>query len=292
MLALKHLVFCVSVFAVYADVVFDNWKKPPDNNPDLNRKDLGAMQDAWKTIKCMANQSFYLIYSSGRGTREHYPHMSCLQVQTSDLNNTLKSAKYTSKWYDTESKTMQSSTQYVQAAKQKDYSIENIMHLGQPQRKTTSPNGTCYNLNFNFICELTGCTIYHQECWRRPFTKYSEKYVLFSNSFCHILRSLQNEDDYESCEFWLREDWLKNITIPQVVTKRGSEECPENEKESGSPSKTTYSYDSLFKELPSSCRYAFLLNCGYPTHRIYDEEDCKKICKRENAASGDAHESK
>nr|CAJ20739.1 lipocalin [Ixodes ricinus] len=224
MLALKHLVFCVSVFAVYADVVFDNWKKPPDNNPDLNRKDLGAMQDAWKTIKCMANQSFYLIYSSGRGTREHYPHMSCLQVQTSDLNNTLKSAKYTSKWYDTESKTMQSSTQYVQAAKQKDYSIENIMHL--------------------------------------------------------------------ACEFWLREDWLKNITIPQVVTKRGSEECAENEKDSGSPSKTTYSYDSLFKELPSSCRYAFLLNCGYPTHRIYDEEDCKKICKRENAASGDAHESK
>uniref|UniRef100_A0A0K8RIN3 Putative salivary lipocalin n=1 Tax=Ixodes ricinus TaxID=34613 RepID=A0A0K8RIN3_IXORI len=72
MLALKHLVFCLSVSAAYADVEFQSWKKPPDNNPDLNRKYLGAMQDAWETIKCMANQSYYLIYSSGLGTREHY----------------------------------------------------------------------------------------------------------------------------------------------------------------------------------------------------------------------------
>nr|CAJ20736.1 lipocalin [Ixodes ricinus] len=290
MLALKHLVFCLSVSAAYADVEFRSWKKPSDNNPDLNRKDLGAMQDAWKTIKCMANQSYYLIYSSGRGTRKHYPHVSCLQVQTSDLNNTLKSAKYTSKWCDTKCKTKESSTQYVQAVKQKDYSVENIMYLGQPQRKATSPNGTCYNLDFNFICGLiTGCDIYHQECWRRPFTKYSEKYVLFSNSFCHVLRSLQNEDDYESCEFWLREDWLKNVTIPQVLTKARSEESEEKEKGFDSSSKTTYSYNSLFKELPSSCRYAFLLNCGYPTYRIYDKEDCDKVDKTDKAASGDVN---
>uniref|UniRef100_A0A6B0V8A3 Putative lipocalin n=1 Tax=Ixodes ricinus TaxID=34613 RepID=A0A6B0V8A3_IXORI len=323
MLALKHLVFCVSVFAVYADVVFDNWKKPPDNNPDLNRKDLGAMQDAWKTIKCMTNQSYYLIYSSGRGTRKHYPHMSCLQVQTSDLNNTLKSAKYTSKWYDTKSKTMKSSTQSVQAVKQKDYSIENIMHLGQPQRKATSPNGTCYNLNFNFLCESGGCRIPHQECWRPRWTKYSEKYVVFSTSLCYIVRSLQDEEDYESCEFWLRGDWLKNnVTIPQVVTivkKEGSEKIEESaeneesgkseereereekeeskeskesvqcEEEPRNANKTTYLYDSLFKELPSSCRYAFLLNCGYPTYRIYDKEDCDKINKSENETSDDAN---
>uniref|UniRef100_A0A0K8RM17 Putative salivary lipocalin n=1 Tax=Ixodes ricinus TaxID=34613 RepID=A0A0K8RM17_IXORI len=291
MLALKHLVFCLSVFGAYANVEFRSWKKPPDNNPDLNREDLGAMQDAWKTIKCTANQSFYLIYSSGLGTERHYEDKTCFQVQTSDLNNTLKSAKYTSKWYDTKSKTMESSTQSVQAVKQKDYSIENNMQLGQPKRKATSPNGACYDLNFNFFCEATGCTIYHQECWRRPFIRYSEKYVLFSNSFCHILRSLQNELDSESCEFWLREDWLKNVTIPQVTAKAGSEESEEKEKEFDSSSKTTYLYNSLFKELPSSCRYAFLLNCGYPTYRMYDKEDCDKIYKRENAASGDANAS-
>ncbi|XP_042150312.1 uncharacterized protein LOC121833004 [Ixodes scapularis] len=292
MLALKHLVFCLRVFGVYADVEFQSWKKPPDNNPDLNRKDLGAMQDAWKTIKCMANQSYYLVYSNGWGTQEHYEDVTCLQVQTSDLNYTLKSAQYTSKWYNTKSKTMVSSTQYVQAVKQKDYSIENIMYLGQPQRKATSPNGTCYNLDFNFLCEANGCIIYHQECWRRPFIKYSEKYVIFSNSFCHILRALQNEEDYESCEFWLREDWLKNVTIPQVVTRAGSEENEKEKKELGSSSKTTYLYDSLFKELPSSCRYAFLLNCGYPTYRIYDREDCDNVNKRENGASDDANKCK
>uniref|UniRef100_A0A6B0V6C8 Putative lipocalin n=1 Tax=Ixodes ricinus TaxID=34613 RepID=A0A6B0V6C8_IXORI len=289
MLALKHLVFCLSVSAAYADVEFQSWERPPDNNPDLNRKDLGPMQDAWKTIKCTANQSYYLIYSSGWGTQKHYKDMRCLQVHSTDLNHTLKSANYTSKWYNTTSKRMESSTQYVQAVKQKDYSIENIMHLGQPQRKATSPNGTCYNLNFNFICELTGCTIYHQECWRRPFIRYSEKYVLFSNSFCHILRSLQNELDSESCEFWLREDWLKNVTSPQVATKAGSEESKEKEKEFDSSSKNAYLYNSLFKELPSSCRYAFLLNCGYPTHRIYDKEYCDKINETENAASRDAN---
>ncbi|CAN7998199.1 unnamed protein product [Ixodes pacificus] len=288
MLALKHLVFCLSVFAVYADVEFKSWKKPPDNNPDLNRKNLGAMQDAWETIKCMANQSYYLIYSSGWGTQEHYKYVKCLQVQSSDLNHTLKSASYSSKWYNTESKDRESSTQYVQAVKQLDYSIENIMHLGRPQRKATSPNGTCYNLYFNFICKSSGCLIYHQECWQKMFTEYSEKYVLFENSICFILRSLQDDKGYESCEFWMSEDWLKKNVLPKVTTKVESEKSEKNEK-SGSADKTTYLYDSLFKKLPSSCRYAFLLNCGYPKYRIYDEEDCNKIKKKENAASGDAN---
>ncbi|CAN8022050.1 unnamed protein product, partial [Ixodes persulcatus] len=294
MLALKHLVFSLSVSAAYADVEFQSWKKPPDNNPDLNRKDLGAMQDAWETIKCMANQSYYLIYSSGLGTQKHYKDVRCLQVHSSGLNHTLKSASYTSKWYNTESKTMESRTQYVQAVKQKDYSIENIMNLGQPQRKATSPNGTCYNLNFNFICESSGCLIYHQECWQKMFTEYSEKYVLFENSLCFILRSLQDDDGYESanlakncspnasCEFWMREDWLKDNVLPKVITKVENKESEENEEESSSADKTTYLSDSLFEKLPSSCRYAFLLNCGYPTYRIYDKEDCDKMNEKEN----------
>uniref|UniRef100_A0A6B0V981 Putative lipocalin n=1 Tax=Ixodes ricinus TaxID=34613 RepID=A0A6B0V981_IXORI len=308
MLALKHLVFCLSVFAAYADVEFQSWERPPDNNPDLNRRDLGAMQDAWRTIKFTANQSYFLIYSSGWGTQEHYKDVRCLQVRSSGLNHTLKSANYTSKWYDTASETMESSTQYVQAVKQKDYSIENIMHLGQPQRKVPSPNGTCYNLIFNFLCESGGCRISHQECWRPRWTKYSEKYVVFSTSLCYIVRSLQDDEDYESCEFWLSEDWLKkNVTIPQVVTiveeedsdeideskeREESEERKESvqcEKQPSNANKTTYLYDSLFKELPSSCRYAFLLNCGYPTHRIYDKEYCDKINETENAASRDAN---
>uniref|UniRef100_A0A0K8R3D6 Putative salivary lipocalin n=1 Tax=Ixodes ricinus TaxID=34613 RepID=A0A0K8R3D6_IXORI len=219
MTALKLLVFCLSVSAAYADVEFQSWERPPDNNPDLNRKDLGPMQDAWKTIKSTANHSYFLIYSSGWGTQEHYKDVRCLQVRSSDLNHTLKSANYTSKWYNTTSKRMESSTQYVQAVKQKEYSIENIMHLGQPQREVTSPNGTCYNLDFNFICESGGCRIHHQECWPKRWTKYSEKYVVFSTSLCYIVRSLQDDKDYESCEFWLREDWLKNnVTIPEVCT--------------------------------------------------------------------------
>uniref|UniRef100_A0A0K8REW5 Putative salivary lipocalin n=1 Tax=Ixodes ricinus TaxID=34613 RepID=A0A0K8REW5_IXORI len=286
MLTLKHLVFCLSVFAAYADVEFESWERPPDNNPDLNRKDLGAMQDAWKTIMGTANQSHYLIFSGGYGTERHYSNVRCLQVHSSGLNHTLKSANYTSKWYNTRRKQMESSTQYVQAVKQKDYSIENIMNLGQPQREATSPNGTCYNLDLNFFCSSTyGCEIYHQECWRRPFTQHSEKYVLFGNSFCYILRSLQNTRGYESCEFWLREDWLKkNVSIPEVQ----NEESEKNE-ESGNADKTTYLYDSLFKKLPSSCRYAFLFNCGYPTYRIYDKEACDKITEAENPASGDTN---
>ncbi|CAN7998189.1 unnamed protein product [Ixodes pacificus] len=311
MSAVKRLVFCLSVFAAYADVEFQSWERPPDNNPDLNRKDLGAMQDAWRTIKLTANHSYYLIYSNGWGTEEHYKDVTCLQVHSSDLNHTLKSANYTSKWYNTASKGMESSTQYVQAVQQKDYSIENIMQLGQPQLKATSRNGTCYNLNFNFLCESGGCRIAHQECWRPRWTKYSEKYVLFSTPLCYIVRSLQDEEDYESCEFWLREDWLKkNVTIPQVVTiveKEDSDETEESEESEGreeneerkgsvqceeeprNANKTTYLYDSLFKELPSSCRYAFLLNCGYPKYRIYDKEDCDKTNETENAASRDAN---
>ncbi|XP_040070728.1 uncharacterized protein LOC120843412 [Ixodes scapularis] len=291
MLSLKHLVFCLSVSATCADVEFESWKKPADNNPDLNRENLGAMQDAWKIIERTANQSYYLVYSSGLGTKEHYKGISCLHVQTSDLNDTLKSANYTSKWYDKKSKTMKSKTQFVQAVKQKDYSIENNMQLGQPKRKATSPNGSCYDLNFNFLCDNRGCTIYHPECWRTPYSIYSENYVLFSNSFCHILRSLQNRLDSASCEFWLREDLLKNVTIPQVSTRAGSEESEEKEKEVDSSSKTTYMYNSLFKELPSSCRYAFLLNCGYPTYRIYDKADCDKVDKTDDAASGDVNAS-
>uniref|UniRef100_A0A0K8REH7 Putative salivary lipocalin n=1 Tax=Ixodes ricinus TaxID=34613 RepID=A0A0K8REH7_IXORI len=303
MIALKRLVFCLSVSTAYADVEFQSWERPPDNNPDLNRRDLGAMQDAWRTIKLTANHSYYLIYSSGFGTEEHYKDVTCLQVHSCDLNPTLKSANYTSKWYNTKSKRMDSSTQYVQAAKQKDYSIENIMHLGQPQRKVPSPNGTCYNLIFNFLCESGGCRISHQECWRPRWTKYSEKYVVFSTSLCYIVRSLQDEEDYESCEFWLSEDWLKkNVTIPQVVTIVEKEDSDENEEseeseeskareerkgsvkreeEPRNANKTTYLYDSLFKELPPSCRYAFLLNCGYPKYRIYDKEDCDKINRTE-----------
>ncbi|XP_042149783.1 uncharacterized protein LOC121837942 [Ixodes scapularis] len=281
MLALKHLVFCLSFSAAYANVEFESWKKPPDNNPDLNREKLGTMQDAWKTIRFTANQSYYLIYSNGLGTRKHYRDKKCFQVHSSDLNDTLKSANYTSKWYDTKYKKMKSKTQFVQAVKQRDYSIENTMQLGQRKPNATSPHGSCYDLNFNFFCESTGCIIFHPECGRRSFTKYSENYVIFSNPFCHVLRSLQNEEDDASCEIWLREDWLKNVTIPQVATKAGSKESGEK-KELGS----SYLYDSLFKELPSSCRYAFLLNCGYPTYRIYDKEDCNKIDKTDNAASG------
>ncbi|XP_042149730.1 uncharacterized protein LOC120839342 [Ixodes scapularis] len=290
MLSLKHLVFCLSVSATCADVEFQSWKKPADNNPDLNRENLGAMQDAWETIKWMESQSYYLVYSSGSGTEEHYEDIRCFKVQTSDLNYTLKSAKYTSRWYDTDSETMKSKTQFVQAVKQKDYSIENNMQLGQPKPKVTSPNGSCYDLKFNFLCGYYGCTIYHPECWRSPFTEYSEKYVLFSNSFCHILRSLQNVAYSKSCEFWLREDLLKHLSL-QVTTRTRSEEREEKEKEFDSSSKTTYTYDSLFKELPSSCRYAFLLNCGYPTYRIYDKEDCDKRDKTQNAASGDVNAS-
>ncbi|XP_040070729.1 uncharacterized protein LOC115315243 [Ixodes scapularis] len=285
MLSLKHLVFCLSVSATCADVEFESWKKPADNNPDLNKENLGAMQDAWETIKWMESQSYYLVYSSGLGTEEHYEGISCLHVQTSDLNYTLKSAKYTSKWYNTYCKTMKSETEFVQAVKQKDYSIENNMHLGQPKRKATSPNGSCNDLKFNFLCGHYGCNIYHAECGRSPFTEYSEKYVLFSNSFCHILRSLQSPADSKSCEFWLREDLLKYVTIPQVTTRARSEESEEKEKEVDSSSKTTYMYNSLFKKFPSSCRYAFLLNCGYPTYRIYDKADCDKIDKTQNAAS-------
>ncbi|KAM7302727.1 putative secreted histamine binding protein [Ixodes scapularis] len=307
MLALKHLVFCLSVSASYAEVEFQSWDRPPDNNPDLNRKDLGAMQDAWRTIKFTANHSYYLIYSSGWGTHEHYEDVRCLQVHSSDLNHTLKSASYTSKWYNRTSKRMNSSTQYVQAVKQKYYSIENIMHLGQPQREVTSPNGTCYNLNFNFLCESGGCRIHHQECWQKRWTKYSEKYVLFSTPLCYVVRSLQDDEGYESCEFWLSEDWLKkNVTIPQVVTileKEDSDEIEKSEEREESyerkesvqceeelrtANKTKYLYDSLFKELPSSCRYAFLLNCGYPKYRIYDKKDCDKINETESAESRDA----
>uniref|UniRef100_V5HS14 Putative lipocalin n=1 Tax=Ixodes ricinus TaxID=34613 RepID=V5HS14_IXORI len=247
------------------------------------------MQDAWETIKCMANQSYYLIYSSGLGTKEHYKHVKCLQVRSSDLNHTLKSANYISKWYNTLSKRMESSTQYVQAVKQKEYSIENMLHLGRPQRNATSPNGTCYNLYFNFICESNGCLIYHQECWQKLFTKYSEKYVLFENSLCFILRSLQDDDGYESCQFWMREDWLKENVLPKVITKVENEKSEENEEEFSNADKTTYLYDSSFKKLPSSCRYAFLLNCGYPTYRIYDKKDCDKINEKENAPSGDVN---
>ncbi|XP_042149784.1 uncharacterized protein LOC115321694 [Ixodes scapularis] len=291
MLALKYLVFCLSVSAAYANVEFRSWKKPPDNNPDLNRKNLGAMQEAWKAIRFTANQSYYLIYSTGLGTSRHYRDKKCFQVHSSDLNDTLKSANYTSKWYDTKDKKIKSKTQFVQAVKQKDYSTENNMQLGHPKRTATSPNGSCYDLNFDFFCESTGCIIFHLECGRNPFTEYSENYVIFSNPLCHVLRSIQNDNDDASCEIWLREDWLKNVTIPQVTTKAGSDAIEEKKKELDSSSKTTYLYDSLFKQLPSSCRYAFLLNCGYPTYRIYDKEDCNKIDNTDNASSGDVNAS-
>ncbi|XP_042149871.1 uncharacterized protein LOC120836204 [Ixodes scapularis] len=284
MLALKHLVFCLSVSVAYADVVFDSWKKPPDNNPDLNREKLGAMQDAWKTIRFTANQSYYLIYSTGPWTSALYRDKKCFQVHSSDLNDTLKIANYTSKWYDTKSKTTNSKTQFVQAVKQKGYSIENTMQLGQSKPTATSRNGSCYELNFNFFCGERGCKIYHPECWGKTFTKLSENYVIFSNPFCHILRSLQNTRAAESCEFWLKEDLLKNMTIPQANTRAGSETNEEQKEALDSSSKTTYLYDSLFKELPSSCRYAFLLNCGNPAYRIYDKEYCDKIDETDNAA--------
>ncbi|XP_042149785.1 uncharacterized protein LOC121837943 [Ixodes scapularis] len=286
MLTLQHLVFCLSVFAAYADVEFQSWERPPDNNPDLNRKGLGPMQDAWETIKGTANQTYYLIYSSGLGTQAYYSNMRCLQVQTTHLNQTLKSANYMSKWYDTKSKQMKSKTEFVQAVKQKDYSIENAMHVDQPQRKPTSRNGVCYNLDFNFICVSSSCRLDHKECWRGPSSGHSEKYVSFDNSFCYILRSIRGAIVYESCELWLREDWVKkNVSIPEVQM----EESEKKEEESGNKNRTTYLYDSLFKQLPSSCRYAFLLNCGYPKSRIYDKEICDKMNEEENGASGDTN---
>lgn len=87
----------------------------------------------------------------------------------------------------------------------------------------------------------------------------------------------------------MREDWLKENVLPKVITKVENEKREENEEESSSADKTTYFYDSSFKKLPSSCRYAFLLNCGYPTYRIYDKEDCNKMNEKENAPSGDVN---
>uniref|UniRef100_V5I388 Putative lipocalin n=1 Tax=Ixodes ricinus TaxID=34613 RepID=V5I388_IXORI len=172
MTALKLLVFCLSVSAAYAvRRVFQKLGRgPPDNNPDLNRKDLGPMLGMpWKYNSSLRSNHSYFSHpiAVGWGTQKHYKNVRCLQVRSSDLNHTLKSANYTSKWYNTTSKRMESSTQYVQAVKQKEYSIENIMHLGQPQREVTSPNGTCYNLDFNFVCESGGCRIHHQECWQK-----------------------------------------------------------------------------------------------------------------------------
>uniref|UniRef100_A0A0K8RJQ0 Putative salivary lipocalin n=1 Tax=Ixodes ricinus TaxID=34613 RepID=A0A0K8RJQ0_IXORI len=77
--------------------------------------------------------------------------------------------------------------------------------------------------------------------------------------------------------YWMREELVKRKCASQVITEVETKKVEENEEEASSADKATNWYDSSFKKLPSSCRYAFLLNCGYLTYRIYDKEDCDKI---------------
>uniref|UniRef100_A0A0K8RFA3 Putative salivary lipocalin n=1 Tax=Ixodes ricinus TaxID=34613 RepID=A0A0K8RFA3_IXORI len=276
-MVLRNFVLFLSVATTLA-IKFGLKERSSDNNPDLNREDLGIMQDAWEVIKNTKNKAYYMMYVNEY--EYNYNNKRCIQLRTSDLNQTSKTAVYNLTWnnYDRWSKIIEEQVSWISqvaAIKQNNYYTENILRLWYPDAPdcgSRTADGS-YNLvdYTNYQCDsgLRDPTyFFHDE-------EYYDSYVVFSEPSCYILRTLERSG---VCEFWLSEILL-NKTLTELQAELQQEECDKDkDTEDNIPGEDKLDL-KLFRKLPRNCRVAFLLSCGDPETQIYDKMKCEKVIK-------------
>ncbi|XP_040070238.1 uncharacterized protein LOC115318994 [Ixodes scapularis] len=276
-MALRNFVLCLSVAAAFA-IKFDLKERSSDNNPDVNREDLGIMQDAWEVIKNTKNKAYYMMYVNEY--EYNYNNKRCIHLRTSDMNQTSKTAVYNLTWniYGRWSKIIEEQVSWISqvaAIKQNNYYMENIIRFWYPNAPdygSRTADGS-YNLvdYTNYQCD-SGL--------RDPFyfshdEEYYDSYVVFSEPSCYILRTLERSG---VCEFWLSEILL-NKTLTELQAEPQQEECDKNENTKDSIPGEDQLDLKLFRKLPRNCRVAFLLSCGDPETQIYDKIKSEKVMK-------------
>ncbi|CAN8006030.1 unnamed protein product [Ixodes hexagonus] len=303
-----YFIFCLIAAVTYA-VKFDLDEKTPENNPDLNRRDLGALQQAWKTIERASNETNYLMYSS----LDHYfyKYRKCIQIRTSNLNETRMTANYTMEWYKYHYRNSSLDQAEllrgeVQALKQRGYSTENVLRVFYPDDRRRVPHTTVGSPNGSYLLAKYSnydCDQGIYDPWYLDHDEaYYESYVVFSQPMCYVLRTVERRGVHvvrsaskldfffcAACELWATESWL-NSTLKGKKRKGTSEENTERiptEREDSAEESAEESTGTSFTKLPRHCRLAFLLNCGYPTMLVYNKTDCDKINKTQVVASGE-----
>ncbi|CAN8021936.1 unnamed protein product, partial [Ixodes persulcatus] len=139
-------------------------------------------------IRNTENEAYYMVYVNEYNY--NYNSKRCIQLRTSDLNQTSKTAVYNLTWnkYDRWSKRMKE--HQVAAIKQNNYYQENILRFWYPTLDCGSRTADgSYNLfdYTNYQCDsgLRDTTYFsHDE-------EYYDSYVVFSEPSCYILRTLE-----------------------------------------------------------------------------------------------------
>uniref|UniRef100_A0A6B0V7Q1 Putative salivary lipocalin n=1 Tax=Ixodes ricinus TaxID=34613 RepID=A0A6B0V7Q1_IXORI len=274
-MALRNFVLCVSVATSFA-IKFDLKERSSDNNPDLNRQDLGIMQDAWEVIKNTQKEVYYMMYVNEYNY--NYNSKRCIQLRTSDLNQTLKTAVYNLTWnkYDRWCKRIEEQETWISqvaAIKQNNYYQENILRFWYPNAAdcgSRTADGS-YNLvdYSNYQCDsgLQDPTYFSH------YKEYYDSYVVYSEQSCYVLRTLERSG---VCEFWLSE-----ILLNKTLTELESQQKEESDEDRNTGDCITESNAEeklnlkLFRNLPRNCRVAFLLSCGDPETLMYNKTECE-----------------
>lgn len=272
-MSLKNFVFCLFI-AIACAIKFDLKERIPDNNPDLNREDLGAMEDAWKVTRYTENDEFYLMHLSDYYYL--YANRGCMKLRTSDLNEASKSARYNMTWYEYNRRNrsigqVKSETNEVKALKQDTYSTENILrfwYTGEAVCEYEAGRGPYNMIDYeNYDC--------NQRIEVPENDAFFDSYVVFNQPLCFILRVGERSG---VCEFWLNGK-LVNQTLEELNKEEINEKCDDTCVTDGCDEKETKKNyaDALFRKFPENCRLAFLLNCGYSREVVYNKTDCEKV---------------
>ncbi|CAN7996390.1 unnamed protein product [Ixodes hexagonus] len=260
----------------------------PENNPLLNDHTLGPLQQAWKALEQGSNGSFVLMFRS----KNKEPHISCVTVNTTITNATTKTATYTRTYYNMTTNNYTQITFPVRALNQTDYKIENVIRVslnGFEPSKTPVPRGSNMYIEYgDYECNSSSLPLPDMLLAARSFNQatvpvegqnYLDFYVVYNQPTCNVIRSPFLGG---GCDFWLAETSLnttlekaRNITNPSTLPAENTAVSAREDQEQQAKAGPTFP-QAVFKSLPTACRYAFIVACGYPNEYMYNETLCKQ----------------
>ncbi|CAN7984821.1 unnamed protein product [Ixodes hexagonus] len=272
----------------------------PENNPLLNDPTLGPLQQAWKALEKASNESYVLMFRS----KNHEPDISCVTVRSSITNETTKTATYTRTYYNMTTENYTNITVPVRALSQSDYKIENVIRAslnGFEPSTTPAPRGSNMYIEYgDYQCNSSSLPLPDMLLAAKSFNhatfpvegqNYLDFYVVYNQPTCNVLRSPYLRG---GCDFWLTESLLNttlekahNITDPSTTPVADTELTAREDQEQEVKAGPTFP-QAVFKSLPTACRYAFIVACGYPNNYMYNETLCNQPSPEEVATESES----
>ncbi|CAN7939321.1 unnamed protein product, partial [Ixodes hexagonus] len=279
----------------------------PENNPNLNSAELGYLQSAWKSLEQASNGTYVLMLRSKYIGEEHYFKCVYLRAHIIDAGN--KTANYTRTYYNTVYKNYTNETFQVRALNQTGYLYENVIREGlngKTPSDTPIPQGSNTYIEYNnYSCEASYSPLWDignaaeqggsaEVSDKKNSIDYRDLYMVYSGLRCLITRDPLKKG---GCDLWLEETELERVleavendkdneTIADEKKKEDSnrqfliklnctpEQIEEYLKDMREDYAEQYFVKAAFKQIPCTCRLAFLAACGEPKELIYNPVTC------------------